>query len=66
MVYQLVRTDLLASYVARLDQAENKLRAVIGLCQTVSFARRISDKNDEQSAVKAIHETQTSAERLIP
>ena len=44
---------LLADYIAGLDKAENKLRGVIGLCQTVAFAHRTRD-NDYQSASFAV------------
>jgi CRISPR-associated protein Cmr2 len=48
---QLVR--LLAEYVGRLKTTENKLRDVIGLCQTVAFAHRTRG-NDPQSASSAV------------
>jgi CRISPR-associated protein Cmr2 len=44
---------LLAGYVARLDKVENKLRDVIGLCQTVAFAHR-TRSNESQSATSAV------------
>jgi CRISPR-associated protein Cmr2 len=40
---------LLKTYVAGLEKAERKIRAVIGLCQTVAFANRTRSENTPES-----------------
>jgi CRISPR-associated protein Cmr2 len=40
---------LLKTYVAGLEKTERKIRAVIGLCQTVAFANRTRSENTPES-----------------
>lgn len=53
---------LLKAYVSTLDNAETKLRALIGLCQTVAFTNRTRD-NDGSLKSEISHPQSVTAER---